>query len=437
MAKPALVVALALVAVACSASDRHQILERAATATGTRAAVSERATVLGLLSAGERTALARLDARTLRRVGASVEVGGVGSHAFSPNRRTLAVASAGLVVASAPPGRSMLTLVDVRTLRRRGRLELRGRGFVSDIHWSEPDRLVVLRTDPTRVVTLATRPLRATSKLRLPGSAVATDVRAGRLVVLLAPSARSIGASRLAVVEADGRVRTLALDEVLSGWEPVELDGDPYGMRQRIPGLAVSPDGERAVVVPAGDRIASVDLDSLRVSYHELSERVSLFRRLSNWLEPEAQAKTVEGTDRLAKWVGDDQVAVTGTTYAPPGDEGRQGARAGLRLIDTEDWTVRTLSKEAAGMLSVCDLVLAYAWATSAQNEAIGLRAYGPDGEQRFHLFGEQPLDWIESACPYAYVPRHGGRRFDVVDVRSGRVVARPNPGAAVSIVEP
>jgi hypothetical protein len=106
-------------------------------------------------------------------------------------------------------------------------------------------------------------------------------------------------------------------------------------------------------------------------------------------------------------------------------------------VIDTGDSSVRTLSKQAAGMVVVCDRVLAYAWASSKRNEGIGLRAYGPDGEQRFHLFANEPLDWVEAACPYAYVPRYGGRQLDVVDVRSGHVVARPKPSVTVSIVEP
>jgi hypothetical protein len=70
---------------------------------------------------------------------------------------------------------------------------------------------------------------------------------------------------------------------------------------QQIPGLAVAPDGRRAVVIPAGGRVADVDIDALRVSYHELSERTSVFKRLLNWLEPEAEAKTVAGPNRFAQ----------------------------------------------------------------------------------------------------------------------------------------
>jgi hypothetical protein len=437
MAKRVLVVAFALVAVACTPSERDAALKSPATAPrATAPAGPERSTVLGLLWGGRRAVLARLDARTLRPVGRRIEVGGGGSQAFSPNRRTVVVASAVVSGPSADSGRSELSFVDVRTMRRMKQLELRASGLVSDILWSEPDRLVVLLDDPPRVVAIEMHPLRATSPKRLSGRVAAIDAKAGRLVLLLAP-AHSIGPSQLAVVESDGRVRAVDLGEILSGWEPVELTEDPYATRQRIPGLAVSPNAARAVVIPAGDRVADVDLDSLRVSYHELSEPVSLFKRLSNWLEPEAEAKTVEGPDRFARWVGEHQVAVTGTSYLGPMDSDSGAYRAGLRLIDTRDWSVRTLAKQAAGMVVVRDLVLAYAWAYGEGVDGIGLRAYGPDGEERFHLFGNRPLDWVEAASPYAYVPRDGGERFEVVDLRSGRVVARPKPRLTVSIVEP
>jgi len=130
-------------------------------------------------------------------------------------------------------------------------------------------------------------------------------------------------------------------------------------------------------------------------------------------------------------------VAVTGTSYFRLRRGDSDASRACLRLIDTRDWSVRTLAKQAAGMIVVRDLVLAYAWAQAEGNEGIGLRAYGPGGKERFHLFGNKPVDWVEAAFPYAYVPRDGGERFKVVDLRSGRVVARPKPGLSVSIVEP
>jgi hypothetical protein len=425
-----LFVPLALVAAACSTAVSG-LAPPSATPHAGAAAGDERSTVLGLLWNGERTGLARLDARTLRRLGPRIDVGGGGTQAFSPDGQTLVVSSAVVSGPSAGSGRSELSLVDLRTLRRIGRrLELAVSGLASRILWSNRGQFVVLLDDPPRIVTVRSRPLRVTAAQALGGRIVATDANARRLVVLLAPS-RSIGPSRLAVVEADGRVRATTLAEVSSGWEPVELADHP-GTRQRIPGLALSREGGRVVVVPAGDRVAEVDLDSLRVSYRELSESVSLLQRLRRWLEPEAGAKTVAGYDRFARWLGEDHVAVTGTSY-----EELDAAASGLRLIDTRDWSVRTLVKNASGMVVVRDLVLAFSWAGTGRDEGIGLRGYDAEGEERFHLFGREFVDWVETAWPYAYVPRGGGRRFDVVDLRSGRVVARANPRAPVSIVGP
>jgi hypothetical protein len=435
MRKRALLISVALLAAACSASERAIApTARTAAKTPTPPAGPERSSVLGLLWGGESAVLARLQARTLRPLGRRIEVGGGGDQALSPEGGVLAVASAVTSGPSADSGRSELELVNVRSLRRIGRLELGMSGLVSKIVWDEPNRIVVLLDDPPRIVTVETRPLRATSSAAVRGRVVASDAEAGRLVLLLAPTG-SIGPSQLALVESDGGVRTVALPEILAGWEAVDVAGDPHGLRQQLPGLAVSPDGTRAVVVPAGDRVAEIELDPLRVSYHELSERTSPFRRLYTWLEGEAKAKTVEGPDRFALWLGGDKVAVTGTNYLSLRDGEFEASPAGLSLLDTRDWSVRTLADQAAGMVAVRDLVLAFGWAHSENDAGIGLRAYGADGEERFHLFGNAPLDWVDAAWPYAYVPRGGGKRFDVVDLRSGHVVARARPKVSVSIV--
>jgi hypothetical protein len=63
-------------------------------------------------------------------------------------------------------------------------------------------------------------------------------------------------------------------------------------------GLAVSPDGRRALVVPGGARVLEVDLRTLAVAERELSEPVSLLGRLRSWLEPAALAKGRRGEER-------------------------------------------------------------------------------------------------------------------------------------------
>jgi hypothetical protein len=433
LAKRAVICAVATLAAACSASEqpvRPAQLDAEPDRAGARLAP---ATVLAYRSGGERSTLGRFDARTLRPVGRAIEVAGGGALAFSPDGRALAAASAVTSGPAADLERSELTLVDARSLRRTAGLQLRRRGLVWGILWERPGVFAVVLDSPLRVVTVKRRPLRAIGSTALAGAAVASDENGGRLVLLLAPR-RGIGAARLAAVEPDGGVHTVALPAVDAGWDEVESPEGHPGAAQQIPGVAVSPDGQRAVVIPAGDRVYEVDLDSLRISAHDLSEGASLFRRLADWLQPAAEAKTVAGPDRVARWLGRHHIVVTGSDYGGVKDGVAHSSPAGLRLIDTRDWSVSTLAEDAAGMLVVDDVVLAYGWARGDGTGGIGLRAYDAAGRERFHLFGDAPLDWLEAAAPYAYVPRNGGTRFDVVDVRSGRVVGRPRPRSPLSI---
>src|SRR4029450_9041797 len=102
---------------------------------------------------------------------------------------------------------------------------------------------------------------------------------------------------------------SLPLAEVPAGLETI----DPQRSVQRlaIPALAVDPAGARALVVPAAAPLAEVALASGRVVYHDVHEAVSLLGGLRNWLEPSAEAKTAEGTERQAVWVGEQLVAVS------------------------------------------------------------------------------------------------------------------------------
>ena len=81
----------------------------------------------------------------------------------------------------------------------------------------------------------------------------------------------------------------------------------------------MEPSGSRALVVPAGNRVAEVDLETLEVRYHELSEPVSLLGRLRDWLQPAAHAKTIDGPDRNAVWLESGLVAVSGANSAADG----------------------------------------------------------------------------------------------------------------------
>jgi hypothetical protein len=50
----------------------------------------------------------------------------------------------------------------------------------------------------------------------------------------------------------------------------------------------------------------------------------------------------------------------------------------------------------------------------------MGLTGYALDGQERFHLFGNEPVYFLETAGPYAYVWR-GSQSPVAVDLRSGK----------------
>jgi hypothetical protein len=424
-------VVLLLVA-ACGGSETEP---RTASVSSPAAALKS---VVGLSWTGDQARLGRLDPLTLKPEGPQVEVAGAFAPAVSPDGRTLVLASS---VTTGPAGTSEqaeLIFVDTTTLRPARHIKLPEPGWVSHVLWARPDRLVVLvGGDPIHLVTLDPRSARVLGSQAVPGRLTAADMAGGKLSVLLSP-ASSIGPSRLVVVAADGSLRTVALREILSGWEAVEDAEDAFASRQRSPGLAVSPDGTRALVVPAGGRVAAVDLDSLTVSYHDLAEPVSFLERLRGWLDPAAEAKIVDGPARFARWLDERRVAVTGMDYHGLAEEedGPQATPAGLRVIDTGDWSVSTLHDEVTDILVAGDLLLAFGgpYAHSSGSQGVGLRAYTADGDERFHLFRDELVGWVDVAWPYGYVHR-AAAPIAVVDLRAGRVVARPDPVGDVSIV--
>jgi hypothetical protein len=174
--------------------------------------------------------------------------------------------------------------------------------------------------------------------------------------------------------------------------------------------------------------VADVDLVTGRVAYRTVREAVSLLGRLRSWLEPKAEAKAQDGPTRQAAWVAKDVVAVTGQDASASGRAGHEQettAPAGLTLIDVRHWTQRTLDEQAS-QLSVSDgTLLAYgtSWNSRTQvTKGMGLTAYRLDGKKRFHLFGGEPIYYLQAAGRYAYVWREQDAPA-TVDLRSGRVV--------------
>jgi hypothetical protein len=381
--------------------------EPGASATRARAAAPP-SPLLGFVSHGQRSALVRLDPDTLRpgsggRVDAGAE--GCASRAggsacwsappwsFSPDRSRLALGRNLEGVAQS------LRVVDVARMRTTADIAIAG-GAIGLVAWPAGERLLAVQETCCReleqllVVDVAGRRVVARRPL---GGTVLRAARTPHALLLLVAPARRVGPARLAVIDDRGAVRFAPLAQTPAG----ERLTDPvrFRLEQSIPGLAADPQGGHAYVVGAGP-VADVDLASLAVSYHDLTRPISLLGRLRDWLDPAAYAKEVSGPTRTASWLGDGVLAVAGSDETPSG----QVRPAGLSLIDTRHWSVRTIDRGATDVSVAGDLLLA------TSSAATGLTAYAFDGTTRFRAFDGRQA-WIEAL---------DGRRAYVGVVRPG-----------------
>jgi hypothetical protein len=382
--------------------------------------------LLALVPTAAGTSLARVDRLTLRPLsGRRVALGpeAVRSFAFSPRRDLLAVGNESRVI----------RVVRTRPLEALFTVSPTAGGFPAALAWPTRDRLLALVSGRTHeFVVIDARTRRVLARHVISGSLQTVGRSARGLVALFAPAA-GIGSVRLVAVDARGGLQTTRLARILAGFAFPRKRGEL--IRQQTVGLALAPDGRRAIVVPAEETVADVDLETMKVSYRELSRPVSLLGRLRNWLEPPAQAKApTEGFVRRAAFVGSSQVAVTGTDFSVGGGV-TTAAPAGLQLIDAHRWRVRTLDDAASEMLPAGRLLLVFGgrYRTSRRRaEGIGLRAYSRGGDERFHLFGSRLIADVEAAGHYAYVRTESGTRYHVVDLARGKIEAtidaRPMP---------
>jgi hypothetical protein len=280
--------------------------------------------------------LSRVSGRTLEPVaGRSVSIPFVvGVAERSPDGGSVAVGDA---------EGGTVKLVDVERMRALGTIDVGPAPFVEKLHWARPDLLLAsLGGVPSRVAALDPVTRRVLSVRSLGGAMLYSEPAGDSLVFLVAPS-HGIGSARLVVFDGSA-LRTAELPEIRAGWGE-EGSREDYRAQQSVPALAVEPSGARALVLPAGGRVAEVDLAGMNVRYHDLSEPVSLLGRLRDWLEPAAHAKMLQGPDRNAVWLPTGLVAVSGAQYATEGDQVDM-TPAGLSLIDPSDWSVRRVSDE-------------------------------------------------------------------------------------------
>jgi hypothetical protein len=416
-----------------------------------------RGPLLGIVEADGGARLVRVNPRSLRPLGRrGPKVPASWAWAFSPDRSHLVLPSHRQATRAAP--RASLRFVDVRQMRSLGVVSL-GPGTVDALAWVAPDRLLVVHqlccSGTFDVVVVAPRGPRVLQRTKVEGDLVSVVSTRDELVVLVAPAGR-IGPSRLFVFDARGRVRAVPLDGIWAGRDRPEQESAPYVARHRYPGVAVDREGRRIIVVPADGPISTVDLSSLAVEYHTLSEPRSLLRRLRSWLEPVAQAKASDGTSRQALWLGGGLIAVTGsddrTFVGPDATVSLRTVPAGLSLIDTNAWTLRRVDDAVSHVSRTGNLLLAraYSWDSSTQRQgAFGLAAFGLDGSKRFHVFAGKQLTQLRIYGDRAYVGLDGtvrvgaahirlddGSAFKVVDLATGRIIGTRSTPLPILLVD-
>jgi hypothetical protein len=359
-----------------------------------------------------------VDARTLE----PVDDRGVDVHFFtsvggrSPDGKLLAVGQS--------EGGSV-QFIDVDRMRSVGKVDVGSASYVERLHWVKPDLLLAsLGGTPGMVAAIDPAAQHILSVQDLGGATIYSQPAGKALVALVAPTNR-IGAARLVVFDG-GELREVSLTEVPAGWEQIEgEDEGDYRLTQSVPGLAVDPEGTRALVIPAGGRVAEVDLDTMEVRYHDLTEPVSFWGRLRDWLEPSAHAKAMNGPDRNAVWLPNGLVAVSGAEYTTDGGEDFDMTPAGLSLIDPDDWSVRKLSDEPSWVTFRGGAILASAWSMGSNKQK--LLVFDPDGTARFSL-AREAADLSQTNGNYLYATRYNGTRYEIVDLDTGETVGRAAP---------
>ena len=376
-----------------------------ASCAGAQSAIAPRKPLLGVVERARNGSalLARLDPRSLQPVSRKVEVGEYHrAWSLSPDASHLALGVGGKGIG--------IKIVDLRTMRLARKIRT---GIAAEaLAWIGPRRLVAAlqRGGTVLVDPLSGRILRRWSGFSFPDAS--TPIRNG-LVMLLPrlrksspglPLIRVAGPPRLAVVEAPGRLRSVTLERIRLG---VRVRAGVYYADRA--GLAVDFIRARAYVLAADAPVATVDLRSMRVSYHRLEP---LF------LRPRSR---LVARERGAFALGSRYVVVFGRDFVSGRGRKEPGlAPAGAAVLKPADWSWRTLDRAATGATFAANRVLAYG---PGQYPAagIGVRAYLLGGRRVFSLFKGKRVFDVRLASGWAYV--RTPKAVYVVDVASGKVV--------------
>jgi hypothetical protein len=216
-------------------------------------------------------------------------------------------------------------------------------------------------------------------------------------------------------------VTTVGLDGVQVGFDSFDESDPTHVGRYEWPAIAVAPDGSRAFVVSPG-QIAAVDLRTLQVSYHRLGPARRRLQRVDKG--------ALEGKSRVALWAGPDQLLVTGsdetTSVAANGVPRGEPHPIGLQLVDTRDWSTKTIDSTTSYAVVGSNGILAmsFAWNAARQRaEGGGATIYSLTGEKRAHLFGRQSVGGMVVGRRAFVIG--SSARYTIISTTTGKIVRR------------
>ena len=358
--------------------------------------------LLGIVSpwSGGGTIVAPVDRRTLKPGVPWAELGEYhDAWSMSPDRRLMAFG----ISAPGGNGRIGIRVLDLGTFQVVRDITT---GIAAEaLGWIAPDRLAaflqsgeVVVVDPRSGEELSREALGAISCPFAPPHAVTP---LGFVMVVAVG-----GAARVVLVDAAGRVQILRLDDIFLG--------EAFGLCQSA-GLAVDAARLVAYVVGVDAPVAEVDLRTMKVRRHRVTGAPALTRSGCHEC----------GDQRSAVWLGGGRLAVAGSTHRLRRDKRVRKTPVGVAVVDTRDWTARTIARRAGAARLAGDRLLVYDGRHPAERPraGAGLRAYDRSGRARFTVLGGERVGDVQVAGARAYARTNRGLR--VLAMRTGRVIAR------------
>ena len=356
--------------------------------------------------------LFRLDPRTLQHVGRPIRTFRGGSDLkLSPDGSRLAFADPW-------QGRShrnaRIHFVDLAGWRSTGVARLGPHSWFT-LGWVSDDRVVAITGDNPRrerFIWVDANTRKVLARRAFAGWTAATVAVPGGLAVALGP-ARGTGPMRILVLDPNGGVRTIAVDNIRAGADYRDRGGEVL-----TPAVTVDPGTGRLYVVAArGLLAAEVDLTTGAVAYHSLGASASKGDNAVWW--------------RYAEWVGDGRIAVSGDHWPRPRSRRFDGAIPfGVRLIDTRAWSIDTLDPRTDSIHAAGGMVLATGTRYFGERpRSTGLLAFDGSGRRAWTRFRGLHVALLGSRGDLAYAWVRRTLRAHVLDAATGRTLATIRTG--------